>query len=184
MCAYGALYTPNEATFRFSHCRQTSLSSPLGTCSGETIASAHAILRSMKNKPIEVQHFTLRDEFIELHSLFKVLGIAGSGAEGKVLVASGNVTVDGVLELRKSAKIRAGQLVKLPGTTINVHAPDPADAAAHAERVAAAEIAIKAVNVLKAAKAKVAAETTGGSKTKRVDSPFSAPIRRKRGAAK
>ncbi len=145
----------------------------------------------MKNKPIEVQHFTLRDEFIELHNLFKVLGIAGSGAEGKVLVASGNVTVDGVLELRKSAKIRAGQLVKLPGTTINVHAPDPAEAAAHAERVAAAEVAMRAVNVLKAAKAKVSAEATGtgakgtqANKTKRVDSPFSAPIRRKRGVVK
>ncbi len=140
----------------------------------------------MKNKPIEVQHFTLRDEYIELHNLFKVLGIAGSGAEGKVLVSSGNVTVDGLLELRKSAKIRAGQLVKLPGTTINVHAPDPAEAAAHAERLAVAEVAMRAVNVLKAAKAKVAEETKGGGakKPKPVDSPFSAPIRRKRGVVK
>ena len=148
----------------------------------------------MKKKSIEVQHFTLRDEFIELHNLFKVLGIAESGAAGKVLVASGNVLVDGVLELRKSAKIRAGQLVKLPGTTIAVHAPDPAEAAAHAARVAQAEIAMRAVNALKVAKAKVASDIkaesksgpslSGKAKTKHVDSPFSAPVRRKRGTPK
>ena len=69
ICVYGALYTPNDATLRFSRCEKRSLCSRLGTTSGEKIAGARAILRSMKNKPIEVQHFTLRDEFIELNNL-------------------------------------------------------------------------------------------------------------------
>ncbi len=76
----------------------------------------------MKKKPIQVLHFTLRDEFIELHNLLKVMGVADSGAAGKAMVAAGGVTVDGVQELRKSAKIRAGQLVKMPGVSICVHA--------------------------------------------------------------
>jgi len=78
----------------------------------------------MRKKPIQVLHFTLRDEFIELHNLLKVMGVADSGAAGKALVAAGVVTVDGAEELRKSAKIRAGQLVKLSGVSICVHAAE------------------------------------------------------------
>ncbi len=80
----------------------------------------------MKKKPIQVLHFTLRDEFIELHNLLKVMGVADSGGGGKALVAAGGVTVDGAQELRKTAKIRAGQLVKLDGVSICVHAAPPA----------------------------------------------------------
>ena len=76
----------------------------------------------MKRKPIQVVHFTLTSEHIDLHSLLKAAGIVDSGAAGKVLVAEGNVTVDDAQELRKSANIRAGQRVKLPGVTIFVQA--------------------------------------------------------------
>jgi ribosome-associated protein len=79
----------------------------------------------MKRKPIQVVHFTLIGEHIDLHSLLKASGIVDSGAAGKALVAAGNVTVDDAPELRKSAKIRAGQCVKLPGITIFVRAADP-----------------------------------------------------------
>jgi ribosome-associated protein len=41
-------------------------------------------------------------------------------------VAAGGVTVDGAPELRKTAKIRAGQLVKLDGVSICVHPAPPA----------------------------------------------------------
>ena len=43
-----------------------------------------------------------------------------SGGAGKALVASGVVAVDGRTELRKSAKIRAGQCVTLAGVRIRV----------------------------------------------------------------
>ena len=74
----------------------------------------------MKRKPKQVVHFTLTGEHIDLHSLLKASGVVDSGAAGKVLVAAGNVTVDDAPELRKSAKIRAGQCVKLSGVTIFV----------------------------------------------------------------
>lgn len=88
------------------------------------VSTQNAILRPMKKSPIQVLHFALHDEFIDLHNLLKVTGVADSGAAGKALVATGVVTVDSAQELRKSAKIRAGQLVKLPGVSIHVHQSD------------------------------------------------------------
>ena len=59
-------------------------------------------------------------EFIELHQLLKVSGLCDSGGAGKALVASGKVRVDGRQELRKTAKIRAGQCVTLGDVRIHV----------------------------------------------------------------
>ena len=59
-------------------------------------------------------------EFIELHKLLKFLGVAESGAAAKMLVAAGEVTVDGAVELRKACKIRAGQVVQTGDVRITV----------------------------------------------------------------
>lgn len=67
--------------------------------------------------------FVLDREFIELNQLLKLAGLADSGGAGKALVASGQVRVDGVPELRKTAKIRAGQTVRLDSSEIRVLAP-------------------------------------------------------------
>ncbi|VVD60114.1 RNA-binding protein [Pandoraea pneumonica] len=64
--------------------------------------------------------FELTGEFIALNDLLKVAGVADSGGAGKALVASGLVSVDGKLESRKTAKIRAGQTVSLDGIRIRV----------------------------------------------------------------
>ncbi len=64
--------------------------------------------------------FTLRDDYIELCNLLKLTGIADSGGRGKIMVAEGLVTVDGQPEQRKTAKIRAGQVVECMGQTITV----------------------------------------------------------------
>lgn len=55
--------------------------------------------------------FTLSGDYVELNQLLKLVGICDSGGAGKALVAQGIVSVDGLQELRKTAKIRAGQLV-------------------------------------------------------------------------
>ena len=64
--------------------------------------------------------FQLNSEFIELNQLLKIVGICSSGGAGKVLVASGEVRVDGQIELRKTCKIRAGQVVNYGKTQIKV----------------------------------------------------------------
>ena len=62
-------------------------------------------------------------DHVELNQLLKLCGLAGSGGEGKHLVASGAVSVDGVVELRKTCKIRAGQRVQVHGAQILVVPP-------------------------------------------------------------
>jgi len=63
---------------------------------------------------------TLKGEFVELNQLLKLVGICDSGGAGKMLVAAGGVSVDGTAELRKTAKIRAGQVVTLGDVRIVV----------------------------------------------------------------
>ena len=64
--------------------------------------------------------FNLNGEFVELNQLLKLVGICDSGGAGKMLVASGNVSVNGKVELRKTCKIRAGQIVSLDDIRIKV----------------------------------------------------------------
>ena len=62
----------------------------------------------------------LERDFIELNQLLKLAGLCDSGGAGKQLVASGAVRVDGEVELRKTAKIRAGQQVRVGEVGIRV----------------------------------------------------------------
>ncbi len=64
--------------------------------------------------------FSLNGEFIELNQLLKLVGICDSGGAGKMLVASGKVSVNGKVELRKTCKIRAGQIVSMGDIRIKV----------------------------------------------------------------
>ena len=64
--------------------------------------------------------FKLRGEHVALCDLLKLAGVVDSGGQGKLLITNGEVTVDGQTELRKTAKIRAGQTVQCPGWEISV----------------------------------------------------------------
>ena len=64
--------------------------------------------------------FLLERDFVELNQLLKLVGLCDSGGAGKQLVASGAVRVDGVVELCKTAKIRAGQRVTLGENEVQV----------------------------------------------------------------
>jgi ribosome-associated protein len=64
--------------------------------------------------------YRLTAEFVELNHLMKLCGFADSGGSGGALVASGVVSVDGKVELRKRNKIRGGQVVAIEDTEIRV----------------------------------------------------------------
>ena len=70
--------------------------------------------------------FKLRGEFVELNQLLKLSGVCESGGAGKALVAEGSVLVDGSVELRKTCKIRAGQVVSVGDVRISVLAVESA----------------------------------------------------------
>ncbi len=61
-------------------------------------------------------------QHVELCNLLKLTGVAGSGGQGKLMVANGDVSVDGQPESRKTAKIHAGQVVECLGKRITVSA--------------------------------------------------------------
>lgn len=69
---------------------------------------------------MQTQDFELEGDYVELNMLLKLTGICDSGGAGKAIVASGAVLVDGTMELRKTCKIRAGQVVTIDDMDIHV----------------------------------------------------------------
>ncbi len=64
--------------------------------------------------------FEIDTEFIQLDKLLKACRIAHSGGEAHGMVEQGFVTVNGVTENRKRAKIKPGDTVRIGNKTINV----------------------------------------------------------------
>ena len=64
--------------------------------------------------------FKIEGEFVELNQLLKLVGVCDSGGMGKTLVAEGEVSVNGKIELRKTCKIRSGSIVTLSDVRITV----------------------------------------------------------------
>jgi ribosome-associated protein len=64
--------------------------------------------------------FQLDDDFVELHVLLKLLGLAPSGGAAKTMIAAGEVSVDGVVETRKACKIRGNQVVSVGDDEVRV----------------------------------------------------------------
>lgn len=60
-----------------------------------------------------VQVVVIRDEFIKLDALLKWTGVAATGGHAKVLVADGQVLVNGEVETRRGRKLHHGDEVRL-----------------------------------------------------------------------
>lgn len=73
--------------------------------------------------PMTIHEFRLRDETIQLDQLLKVMGLTSSGGAAHAAVEAGQVQVDGQVELRKRAKLRAGQRVQFAGQEIVLKEP-------------------------------------------------------------
>jgi len=72
----------------------------------------------MKNKI----DFSIREgeEFIPLIQLLKVTQVANSGGEAQMLVVEGQVLLNGIVDFRKRAKIRPGDVVSVLDVEITV----------------------------------------------------------------
>lgn len=57
--------------------------------------------------------FELSGEYIELIKLLKVLQIAESGGQAKLMVENGEVVMNEAIETRKRAKIRKGDSIEI-----------------------------------------------------------------------
>ncbi len=59
-------------------------------------------------------------EYVELNNLLKLTGSCSSGGAAKMVIADGEVQVDGAVELRKRYKVRPGQIVTFAGQQVKV----------------------------------------------------------------
>jgi ribosome-associated protein len=64
--------------------------------------------------------FPLRGEYIPLDALLKATGLVESGGAARMRITAGEVRVDGVVELRKTRKLRAGAQVVFGDRTVLV----------------------------------------------------------------
>ena len=64
--------------------------------------------------------YELKDDYIELFKLLKVLDLVDSGGQAKMLIAEGHVKRNGEVELRKRAKIVVGDVLEIADVTIEV----------------------------------------------------------------
>jgi ribosome-associated protein len=65
--------------------------------------------------PVEI-----RDDMIRLGQLLQLAGIVDGGAEAKHLVMSGEVEVNGAVELRRGRQVRPGDVVTVGGVEVQV----------------------------------------------------------------
>ena len=64
--------------------------------------------------------FELKDEYIELFKLLKVLDLVDSGAEAKLIISQGYVKRNAQIETRKRAKILSGDTIEVADVIIEV----------------------------------------------------------------
>ena len=66
------------------------------------------------------REFALKNDYIELNKLLKLLHIAQSGAHAKLIIEQGEVTLNNKLESRKRAKLRAGDIVRVGDNEVRI----------------------------------------------------------------
>ena len=60
------------------------------------------------------------DAGIRLGQLLKLAGLVETGGEAKVVLAEGRVTVNGAVETRRGAQLHPGDIVHVPGVTVQL----------------------------------------------------------------
>lgn len=64
--------------------------------------------------------FAVRGDYIQLDQLLKATGLCESGGAAHAAIAADQVSVDGVIDRRKRAKLRPGQTVAFAGETVEL----------------------------------------------------------------
>jgi ribosome-associated protein len=64
--------------------------------------------------------FGITTDYIKLDSFLKAVNVVGSGGEAKIVIAEGQVRVNGEAELRRGRKLYPGDRVALGGHEFSV----------------------------------------------------------------
>lgn len=73
-----------------------------------------------KSAPADVRVVEINREPVELYKILKFEGMVASGGEGKVVVAAGQVQVNGKVETQKRKKIVAGDTIEFNNEKISI----------------------------------------------------------------
>ena len=69
---------------------------------------------------MQTKEFRLKEEYIELVKLIKLLRLAETGGHAKLMIEDGMVYLNGNQEFRKRAKLRNGDKVEISGIQIKI----------------------------------------------------------------
>ena len=67
-----------------------------------------------------VKSVRIKGEFIKLDSFLKHAGLVMTGGEAKVIIADGDVTVNGEVTTERGRKLRSGAIVSARGSIFRV----------------------------------------------------------------
>ena len=65
-----------------------------------------------------MEKIILRDEYIKLGQALKAAGLVGSGVDAKLVIADGEVRVNGEVETQRGKKLHDGDIVEYNGERI------------------------------------------------------------------
>ena len=65
-----------------------------------------------------MEKIILREEYIKLGQALKAVGLVESGVEAKIVIADGEVLVNGQVETQRGKKLHEGDRVEFNGETI------------------------------------------------------------------
>lgn len=68
-----------------------------------------------------MESIQIRDEFIKLGQALKLAGLVESGVEAKIVITSGEVKVNGQVEIQRGKKIVDGDIVEYNGSRFKVN---------------------------------------------------------------
>ena len=75
----------------------------------------------------EIVDVPIRDDMIRLGQFLKLANLIDNGADAKIVCPSGDVTVNGEVELRRGRQLVAGDVVELMGQAARVATGDVPD---------------------------------------------------------
>lgn len=67
-----------------------------------------------------MQNIKIDTEFIKLDQFLKMVNIAGSGGQAKIMVISGDVKVNGEIEMQRGKKLRSKDIIEVDGEKFQI----------------------------------------------------------------
>ena len=76
----------------------------------------------LNNSNISNISINIKDDTIRLGQLLKLANLVSSGGEAKVRIKAGEVMVNGAVDVRRGAQLRAGDRVEMDGRMVVIKA--------------------------------------------------------------